>query len=847
MTLRAKWQRVRPVIGDYIPVMAALTIVRGTRIPKDMAPTLSTPAAQWTPVQWIRLALLVFFVAMIATARVGCAPLGAAERWTYDHLLLPCLSDPENAGAIVIVEVDDRTLDDLGERWPLRRSTWARFVERAAAHAPAAIILDVVFDQSADTDAVALGEAVAARIDASGVGLTPAGAQLSDFVEREIIRYDADQQLSQAIANAGRVVLGAIFTDDSPSLSPEVAKRALRPLPKEIVTHTVPALAASSVIVSHPRLVVSAWDSGALNVVADPDGVVRRYPYSVQMGDARYSSLALAALGASGQSTTEVQHAVLGHDGGMPLLRFRDMATGFERVSFSDVLLSRESSAGLGDLLRGKMLFVGATAVGVEDMVRTPFEPNAPGVIVHATATENLLRGSVLRSEGRAFWLSLVLTALLLILFVLACRPGLRPRTIVAIGLALIGVHSLGVYLAAELGLALALTPLPFGIAALGVVETVRRWRSNALDRRGLRERERLLETERDTLARFQLVVDNVADAIVTVGPDHCITWVNPAAQSLFRRHQSTLLSAPIETLIPAWTEGPPLVLGSPRATSPGRGHAPEELQAALPDGTMLPVEATVTMMPVAGASYLNCVFRNIAQRKALERRKEDFFSTVNHELRTPVTSILGSLQLVDEGAVGPVDPSVAKLVSIAVKNGERLLGLVNDLLDVSSLEQGPATYALEPLVFDELVSEAVAAVRGMGTERRVTIAFEGACADGVVSGNERRLGQVMANLLSNAVKHAPEDSAVEVRTDVVRGWLRVLVRDHGPGIPAEARPHLFEKFSQTAAGDGQKRPGTGLGLHIARSIVVAHGGRIGFDSVVHEGATFYAEFPRLM
>jgi len=243
------------------------------------------------------------------------------------------------------------------------------------------------------------------------------------------------------------------------------------------------------------------------------------------------------------------------------------------------------------------------------------------------------------------------------------------------------------------------------------------------------------------------------------------------------------------------------------------------------------------------GDSCLLIVGQDITERKEIDRMKGEFVSTVSHELRTPLTAIRGSLGLIKGGVVDNSE-MVTELVSVALDNTERVIVLVNDLLDMEKLQHGELDFdmAITPLI--EIVTGAIAAISPMADEHKITIEQKEILPDVSVKGDKARLAQVMANLLSNAVKFSPETGVVEVSMTRLEGNVRVSVSDHGPGVPEEFRSKLFDRFTQADASDTRQKGGTGLGLSISRIIVEKHGGTIALDTEVASGATFFFILP---
>lgn len=226
-----------------------------------------------------------------------------------------------------------------------------------------------------------------------------------------------------------------------------------------------------------------------------------------------------------------------------------------------------------------------------------------------------------------------------------------------------------------------------------------------------------------------------------------------------------------------------------------------------------------------------------------LERLKRDFVSTVSHELRTPLTSMRGALGLITGGTVGALPPKVDELLRIASTNTERLIRLVNDILDVEKIDAGHLEMRREAVSIAGVLTQTVAGLESLARDAAVTLRVA-ADADDAVVGDPDRLVQVFTNLVSNAIRHSPTGAAVEIATVRGPGIVRITVRDHGPGIPPEFAPRLFGRFEQAGAVEARPQGGTGLGLNIARSLVERHAGRIGYEDAPGGGTTFWVELP---
>jgi len=241
----------------------------------------------------------------------------------------------------------------------------------------------------------------------------------------------------------------------------------------------------------------------------------------------------------------------------------------------------------------------------------------------------------------------------------------------------------------------------------------------------------------------------------------------------------------------------------------------------------------------------------DLTDTKRAEKLKSEFVSVVSHELRTPLTSIRGALGLVEAGVAGEMSPKVAQMVSIAHKNAERLVHLINDILDIEKMESGQMRF--EPTLFDlgALVQNALSANAPYAHNLGVELENMGVPQRIEVRGDEARLGQVMANLLSNGAKFAPRGGRVRVQTSIVRTpdsherRVRVDVFDGGAGVPPEFEPRLFERFAQADSSATRASGGSGLGLSISRAIIEQHGGVLSYQPATPEREhSFWFELP---
>ena len=227
-----------------------------------------------------------------------------------------------------------------------------------------------------------------------------------------------------------------------------------------------------------------------------------------------------------------------------------------------------------------------------------------------------------------------------------------------------------------------------------------------------------------------------------------------------------------------------------------------------------------------------------------VERTKHDFIATVSHELRTPLTSIRGSLGLVSSGALGAAPEKMLTMLKIAHQNSERLVRIINDILDIENIESGK--FAIDPrdVPLAAFLRHALELNAGYGARHEVRFVLATVPDGTQVRADPDRLMQVMTKLLSNAAKFSSAGSFVWVRYRREDSRVHIEVEDRGTGIPEGFRGRVFEKFTQADSSASRRFDGTGLGLSITRHLVQAMGGTIGFDTNIGRGTTFRFDLP---
>jgi signal transduction histidine kinase len=228
-----------------------------------------------------------------------------------------------------------------------------------------------------------------------------------------------------------------------------------------------------------------------------------------------------------------------------------------------------------------------------------------------------------------------------------------------------------------------------------------------------------------------------------------------------------------------------------------------------------------------------------------LHNNKNEIVSIVGHELKSPLASILSALNIVISGDTGELPEQAKRMLEIAQRNSERLLRIINDLMDIKKIESGKMEFNIIPLEISPLVEQAVEANQAYAQQLQVGFLLEDNAPGTIVRVDGDRTIQVINNLLSNAVRFSPPDKKVVVSILNNNDTVRVSVTDNGPGIPEEFRSRIFEKFAQGNYPGARRKGSTGLGLSIAKAIVEAMNGRIGFETRINIGATFYFDLPK--
>jgi signal transduction histidine kinase len=276
-------------------------------------------------------------------------------------------------------------------------------------------------------------------------------------------------------------------------------------------------------------------------------------------------------------------------------------------------------------------------------------------------------------------------------------------------------------------------------------------------------------------------------------------------------------------------------------------------------DGAAFPVEYSANPLIEDGLiSGMVVAFQDVSERRRLERMKDEFISTVSHELRTPLTSLRASLGLISSGTLDKRPEKQRQMLDMAIGNSDRLIRLVNDILDFEKVEKGKLAFDRQPVEAIDLLRRAADVAYSTANQRHIGVRVEAPSAQ--VLADEERILQVLNELVVNAIKFSPPDTSIRLSAQPVsagaenaaaerrdpesRTEVCFTVEDQGRGIAPEKLERIFDRFQQGDATDSRALGGTGLGLALCRSIVEQHGGRIWAESTPGEGSRFHFTLP---
>ena len=327
------------------------------------------------------------------------------------------------------------------------------------------------------------------------------------------------------------------------------------------------------------------------------------------------------------------------------------------------------------------------------------------------------------------------------------------------------------------------------------------------------------------------LILNSATDGILGIGLDNRPAFANPSAVRMLRMRMEDFDGKTIhEAIHHSRADGTAFPEEDCANTITMRGGAPIGMVDDTfwrGDGTSFPVEYSSTPMLDETGDHIGAVvvFRDVTERRAIETLKSEFVSTVSHELRTPLTSIRGALGLLSSGLLGPVADKGQRMLEIAVANTDRLVRLINDILDIERIESGRVELTRSVVDAQAVVDQAREGLQSMADAEGIRIVAEPFAA--TLWGDSDRVIQMLTNLIGNAIKFSPANTTVTLSGSAGATEFTFCVADEGRGVPEDKLASIFQRFNQVDTSDSRAKGGSGLGLAICQSIVTAHGGRI--------------------
>jgi PAS domain S-box-containing protein len=356
----------------------------------------------------------------------------------------------------------------------------------------------------------------------------------------------------------------------------------------------------------------------------------------------------------------------------------------------------------------------------------------------------------------------------------------------------------------------------------------------------------------RNSLARLshqnELILNSAGEGIYGLNLEGITTFVNPAAAQMLGYQINELENQPMhemvnhstaEGIVYAWQDNPIY-----QTIQTGEIHHVTNEVFWHQDKSNFPVEYVSTPIKekeqIVGAVV---IFKDITERQIMDRMKDEFISVVSHELRTPLTSIRSAIGVLSSSGLDPTSSKSQRLLEIALDNSNRLVRLINDILDLERIKSGRVTMVKESYSATEVMADAVEIMQGIADKAQIQLAIQPLSVQ--VRIDRDRIIQTLTNIINNAIKFSPPHTSVEIAAQLISDSIvRFQVRDRGRGIPQKNLETIFDRFQQVDASDSRDQGGTGLGLAICRSIVQQHGGQIWVESRLGKGSTFYFTLP---
>ncbi len=742
-------------------------------------------------------AVLLFYLLFVQTT--------IAQRMTnaaYDYII-SSKADFEPDEPVIVIAIDDFSIQALNKKWPWPRSYHALLVDYLTEAGAKAIAYNILFSESSNEDAI-----LRKSLGRNGRVVLPVAAHYSEAGRNVFSHYATLGHV--ATENDGDGVLRGIT------------------LFEEINTLPVPNFALALLQVTHPDLYAEY--------------------------ELRY--------GAESPHYGEKSNFVFGNRRAM------------EFYSFSDVLLQKVPK----HVFEDRIIFVGVNATGVGERFIVAHRDRAAytGMGVQVSLYEALLEDALVHQPSQ--WIRIFINISVLIFAVLIVRNRrYEPSVNSVIGI----VYGASLFFATYLiyafswywislinaGAIILLFTFIYAVSTTHyrLREANRNLEQHVMNRthelrltnsslaQEVREREKITQSLRHSEQSLRTLFDNIEIGILTTNEEGAIVTANRTILEFFGHNLSEMLNKNAEELFDAHLlyEGEPFCAKTVFDQVMVTDEQAVEIEAEIrrPRGAEnLPVALNISQLQQGRTQKYVCLVRDISEQKHVEKMTQEFIATVSHELRTPITSVKGSLELIHAGVAGELTPKMKHLLSLARRNSDRILMLVNDILDIQRIQLGTLQFHQEALDLGQVVRQSVEMNQSYSDIYRTGITLELPDSPNalIVMGDEDRLIQVMSNLISNAIKFSPPGGKnIEVKVEQEEGYIVVSVKDYGCGIAEDFRPKIFGKFAQ--AGEARHRSkGTGLGLSITKALLERMRGEIDYHSVEGEGSTFFFKLPVL-
>ena len=344
----------------------------------------------------------------------------------------------------------------------------------------------------------------------------------------------------------------------------------------------------------------------------------------------------------------------------------------------------------------------------------------------------------------------------------------------------------------------------------------------------------------------------NIADGIIGLDANQNVVIFNKAAETITGIQTKDAMGKPIQTLFQLFDENKAEILPTiycPIRHDDFEGIIYNKQQVTLKTtlNTEIPINMISSKIKESIRANLGCIItiHDLTKEKQLEQMKLDFVSMAAHELRTPITSITGYLSVFMQEMAGKIPASETELLDKIDFASKQLLSLVDNMLNVSRVERGVFSVTVAPMDYLDLVNKIISELSERAKSKGQVIEYVPPTQPiPQIEGDKIRLGEVLSNLIANAINYTPANGRIRITVELKDAQVVTHVQDNGKGIPADAIPHLFQKFYRVVAKLEQASKGNGLGLYISKAIIDVHHGKIWVDSEFGKGSTFHFSLP---